>query len=126
MNASSNFNIINSILTALKERNVVKIHTPGVNGEIGGYPYMINGTATAKGYIDESIFSLEEMRRYNRDSIMLDGIDNVENGYLTYTDKLLQTVKNEFAVRLPKSFNLEEANDIAERLINEIIIPSSK
>ena len=39
MNASSNFDIIFSVLTALREEKQVKIHTPGVNGEIGGYSY---------------------------------------------------------------------------------------
>ncbi len=39
MNASSNFNIIYSILDAISnKKKKVKIHTPGVNGEIGGYP----------------------------------------------------------------------------------------
>ena len=32
MNASSNFDIIFSVLTALREEKQVKIHTPGVNG----------------------------------------------------------------------------------------------
>lgn len=61
MNASSNFDIINSILTAILDKKKVKIHTPGVNGEIGGYPFIIDGTGKAQGYIDETVFPLEKM-----------------------------------------------------------------
>lgn len=43
MNASSNFDIINSILDAIMEHKKVIIHSPGVFGEIGGYPVIIDG-----------------------------------------------------------------------------------
>ena len=38
MNASSNFEIIEGILSAIRDRKAVKLHCPGVFGEIGGYP----------------------------------------------------------------------------------------
>lgn len=124
MNASSNFDIINSILTALKERRIVKIHTPGVNGEIGGYPFVIDGRNEACGYIDESVFSLEEMRKANRRSIYLDGIENVADGVLTYTDELVSKVESEFGCAIPKYVNLSNSSDVAFLLINEVINPS--
>lgn len=124
MNASSNFDIINSILTAIREHKLVKIHTPGVNGEIGGYPYIIDGRGKIQAHIDESVFSLEDMRKANRESIYLDGIENVEAGILTYTDELLDKVKKEFNVSIPKQFSLENSADVVEILISEIIMPS--
>lgn len=124
MNASSNFDIINSILTAISERKVVKIHTPGVNGEIGGYPFIIDGTSVVKGYIDESVFSLDEMKKANRESVYLDGIENVENGILTYTDELIGKVKAEFGCDLTKRVDLSMAVDIANFLIKNVIKPS--
>lgn len=122
MNASSNFDIINSILTAIRDHKVMKIHTPGVNGEIGGYPYIIDGRGKIEAHIDESVFSLEDMRKANRESIYLDGIENVENGILIYTDELLDKVKKEFDVDLPKQFSLENSAEVADILINKIII----
>lgn len=124
MNASSNFDIINAILTAIREHKLVKIHTPGVNGEIGGYPYIIDGRGKIQAHIDESVFSLEDMRKANRESIYLDGIENVEDGILTYTDELLDKVKKEFNVSIPKQFSLENSADVVEILISEIIMPS--
>lgn len=121
MNASSNFDIINSILTAIKEKKKIKIHTPGVAGEIGGYPFIIDGAGKAKGYIDECAFLLDEMREANRKSIYLDGIENVENGVLTYTDELLNKVKLEFNETLHKDVNLNESNNTAKFLIDRII-----
>lgn len=124
MNASSNFDIINSILSAIKEKKKIKIHTPGVKGEIGGYPFIIDCTGKAKGYIDESVFSLDEMREANRKSIYLDGIENVENGVLTYTDELRNKVKTEFGVSLQKDIILSDSNNVAHFLIEKIISPN--
>lgn len=124
MNASSNFDIINSILEAIRGHKEVKIHTPGVNGEIGGYPFIINGRDKAEGHIDESVFTLDAMRRANRKSIYLDGIENVDDRGLTYTDELLAKVKNEFGVDLPKTFTLDQSHLVADQLINDIIKPN--
>lgn len=124
MNASSNFDIINSIITALREKKIVKIHTPGVNGEIGGYPFIIDGRNKANCYIDESIFSLDEMREANRASIYLDGIEDVENGILTYTDELIEKVRTEFGCALTKYVNLNKSNEVASLLIDKVINPT--
>jgi len=124
MNASSNFNIINSILDAILNHRRVKIHTPGVFGEIGGYPIFIDGKEDAKAYMDESVFSMKQMRMANRESIYLDGIENVDEQGLSYTDELLDKVKNEFNVILPKTFTIAKSEKVADILINEIINPN--
>lgn len=121
MNASSNFDIINSIITAIDRKTVVRIHTPGVNGEIGGYPFVIDGRGIAKGHIDESVFTLEEMRAANRRSIYLDGIEDVRDGVLVYSDELLAKVKSEFNSDIPKKVRLEDSADVAGKIIDEII-----
>jgi hypothetical protein len=124
MNASSNFNIICSILSAIREKKAVKIHTPGVDGHIGGYPFIIDGTGeVVKGYMATD-FSLEEMERVNRNSIYYDGIENVEDGCLCYTDELLAKVKDHFNVVIPKRVRLSEAETIASILIDKIITPN--
>ena len=124
MNASSNFDIINSILTAILDKKKVKIHTPGVNGEIGGYPFIIDGTGKAQGYIDETVFPLEKMIEANRKSIYLDGVEDVENGVLTYTDELIAKVEAEFNEILPKNICLNNSGDTARFLVNNIISPN--
>lgn len=121
MNASSNFDIINSIITAIDRKTAVRIHTPGVNGEIGGYPFVIDGRGEAKGYIDESVFTLDEMRAANRRSIYLDGIEDVRNGVLVYTDELLEKVRSEFNSEIPKEVRLGDSNDVVGKIIDEII-----
>lgn len=121
MNASSNFDIIYSILAAIREKKAIKIHTPGVEGHIGGYPFIIDGTGMeVKGYIAPN-YSLEEMEKVNRNSIYCDGIENVEEGYLVYTDELLEKVRNKFNVELQKKVSLSETERIAEFLIDRII-----
>ena len=122
MNASSNFDIIFSVLTALREEKQVKIHTPGVNGEIGGYPIIIDGvTATAK--FDESVWTIDQMRKANRESIYCDGVENITDATLVYTDELVAKVKKSFNVDLPKSVKFVDIENVADLIINQIIKP---
>ncbi len=124
MNASSNFDIIYSILSAIREKKAIKIHTPGVDGHIGGYPFIIDGTGEdVKGYMAPN-YSLEEMEQVNRNSIYCDGIENVEEGSLVYTEELLEKVKSRFNVKIPKKVALDDAEGTAQLLINQIILPT--
>ena len=121
MNASSNFDIIMSILEAIRNKTSIKIHAPGIDGYIGGYPYIIDGTGKeVKGYFSPQ-FPLDQMIAVNRKSIYCDGIENVINGNLVYTDELLSKVTQRFGVKLPKVVALSEADKVAELLIKEII-----
>ena len=124
MNASSNFDIIYSILSAIREKKAIKIHTPGVDGHIGGYPFIIDGTGEeVKGYMAPN-YTLGEMEQVNRNSIYCDGIENVEDGCLVYTDELVEKVNSCFAVEIPKMILLKEAEDIALLMIKKIIEPN--
>lgn len=126
MNASSNFDIIYSIISAIRNRTCIKIHTPGVDGNIGGYPFIIDATGQdVKGYIS-TMYPLELMHEVNRRSIYHDGIENVTDGKLIYTDELLEKVKSRFGVELPKEVPIENAEAVADILINKIILPSQK
>ena len=121
MNASSNFDIIYSILSAIREKKTVKIHTPGVDGHIGGYPFVIDASGNdIRGYF-YSGYAIEDMGKVNRRSIYLDGIENVEDGYLIYSDELIDKVKNKFSLTIPKRVHLSEAENVADLLIEGII-----
>ncbi len=125
MNASSNFDIIYSIIYSLRNNQKVKFHSPGVEGEIGGYPYIVDAkeNRNVSGYFDTSVFSFEEMRKANKESIYLDGIENVESSCLFYTDELILKVKEAFQVNLPKKVHINEINEVGDFLINSIIVP---
>lgn len=124
MNASSNFDIIYSILSAIREKKAIKIHTPGVDGHIGGYPFIIDGTGdNVKAYFTPD-YAIEEMEQVNGNSIYCDGIENVECGCLVYTDELIHKVKNCFNVDIPKRVHLNDAEKVAELLIEGIIKPN--
>lgn len=125
MNASSNFNIIESILTALRTETNVKIHTPGVDGEIGGYPVIIDGTTSTASF-DESVWSMEEMRNANLRSIYCDGINNVKEGCLHYTPELVAKAKDKFNVDLPQVVAWDDIETVGQYIIERIIIPFQK
>lgn len=122
MNASSNFEIILGILNAVRNRKSVKLHCPGVFGEIGGYPVIIDGSGdNVTAYIDEEHFDIDSMRKKNRESIYFDGIEKIENGTLYYTDELLKKVKKSFNVNLVKCVKFDEIEQVADFLTHEII-----
>ena len=121
MNASSNYNIISSLIKAIKYNTKVKVHSPGVNGEIGGYPVIIDGSTVVPTAYYDTTFSIDEMRNTNRKSIYCDGIENIENGCLIYTDELVDKVKSVFHCNLPKKVCFDEIDTVAEFLIKNII-----
>ena len=122
MNASSNFEIIQAVLSAVRNGKKVKLHCPGVFGEIGGYPVVIDGSGERiEAAICEDYFDLDMMRKKNRESIYLDGIENVEGGALTYTDELLEKVRKAFGVDLVKSVAFSDIDRVAEFIVKEII-----
>lgn len=122
MNASSNFDIISCILNVCSKKEKIKLHCPGAFGEIGGYPIMLDGTQSeVVANIDESVFDIAKMREANRKSIYLDGIENVENGILYYTDELIDKAYKAFSAKLPKSVKFDEIDEVAAFIISEII-----
>lgn len=122
MNASSNFEIIQGILNAIRRQEKVRLHCPGVFGEIGGYPVIIDGTGQLPAaYIDQEIFRLEEMRRKNRESIYLDGIRDIAGGTLYFTDELIEKVQRAFSVSMMQEVGFEDIEKAAQFLITEII-----
>lgn len=125
MNASSNFYIIYSILTAIRQRKKIKVHSPGVNGEIGGYPYIIDAMGEkVTSYFDTSVFPMSAMREANRKSIYLDGIDRIENGSLYYTEELIKKVSEAFNVDLPRKVDFNSLEEIGQFIIDNIITPN--
>lgn len=123
MNASSNFDIIRSVLQAIRNQVKVKVHSPGVCGEIGGYPYIIDGSNdTVTSYFDTSVFTMEEMREANRRSIYLDGIENVSDGKLYYTPELIKRVWDEFSLDLPAVIGFDSLDSTGRFLIDQIIV----
>jgi len=125
MNASSNFDIISSVLTAIRKNTKVKFFSPGVFGNIGGFPVIVDGTlAEPTCYIDDSVFALDEMITKNKQSLALDGVEDIKDGCLIYTDHLISKVKNVFGVDLPKTVHFDEIDKTADFIIDNIINPA--
>ncbi|MBR2696509.1 MAG: hypothetical protein IKE48_03280 [Parasporobacterium sp.] len=126
MNASSNYQIITAIIDAIRTKENQKVFTPGFDGNIGGYPVLIGyKDGKLEAWIDESVFSFEEMNKADRASIALDGVEDVACGNLIYTDALIEKAKNAFGVTLPKTVAFDEIEKTAKFLIDEIILPQT-
>ena len=124
MNASSNYGIIDAVISAVRTGDDKRIFTPGVFGEIGGYPVVI-GYRDGKldAWIDESVFSYEEMNKADRASMALDGVEDVKDGTLIYTDYLIEKAKKAFGAELPKKVAFDDIEKTAQFIIDEIITP---
>ncbi|WOO35162.1 hypothetical protein R2R35_15305 [Anaerocolumna sp. AGMB13020] len=126
MNASSNYDIIMSIINAVRYKKIINFFSPGVFGEIGGYPVTVDGQEECNIYINTLTFTIDDMRVANKKSMELDGIEDINNGNLVYTDILLDKVKNNFGVELPKVVNYKEIDTVAQLIIDKIIIPNMR
>lgn len=127
MNASSNYRIIDAVITAVRTGEDQKIFTPGVFGNIGGYPVLIGyRDGMLDSWIDESVFSFEEMDRADRASMYLDGVEDIKDGKLYYTDELIEKARKAFSITLPKKVAFEDIDKTAKFIIDEIIIPQTK
>ena len=125
MNASSNFDIINCILRSIRENKKMVFHSPGVFGNIGGFPVIVDGTGDEpKCYIDDTVFGMDEMISKNRQSLALDGVEDVKDGCLIYTDALIAKAEKAFGVTLPKTVHFDEIDSTAEFIIENIINPA--
>lgn len=127
MNASSNYQIISALLRAIRSRECTKLYIPGALGELGGYPVLVDGSQEPITVsIDVSVFTLQEMREKNRQSMALDGIEGIQKDCLIYTDALIEKVRSAFDVLLPKCVRLADADQTADFLIREIILKAGK
>ena len=124
MNASSNYRIISAIISAIRTKKDQKVFSPGVFGNIGGYPVIIGyNDGKISAWIDESTFTFKEMEDANKLSLALDGVDSIDDGSLYYTDDLIEKVSNVFNVKLPKEVKYDDIEKTANLLVEEIINP---
>ncbi|MDR2194757.1 MAG: hypothetical protein LBP19_09915 [Treponema sp.] len=124
MNASSNFDIICSLIKALMNEESRIFHSPGAFGYVGGYPVSIDGIRH-KAYIDESVFKLEDMVVVNKKSIAFDGVESVEHGVLTYTEALREKTRKVFGVELPKQVTFDAIDETTAFIMEKIITPNT-
>ncbi len=125
MNASSNYRIITAVIDAVRTGATQSLSIPGALGNIGGYPVRVGYRRTGMLglWIDESEFTFDEMGKANRQSMYLDGIEDVRDGTLYYTDGLIQKVQQAFGVTLPKTVAYEDTEETAQFIIDGLIIP---
>lgn len=127
MNASSNFDIISCILKAIRENTVTKFYSPGVFGNIGGFPVVVDGTgAEPVCKIDDSVFALDEMIAKNRESLGLDGVEDIKDGCLIYTDALIAKAERLSALRSPRPSISMRSIRRPRLLLITLSIPHSK
>lgn len=127
MNASSNYQIITAVIDAIRTHENQKVFTPGFGGNIGGYPVQVGyKDGQLDAWIDESVFSFEEMNKADRASMALDGVEDVVDGKLIYTDALIEKAKKAFGKELPKTVAFDDIDKTAKWIIDEIILPQTE
>ena len=63
------------------------------------------------------------MNKADRASMDLDGIEDITDGTLIYTDYLIEKAKKAFGVELPKKVAFDDIDKTAKFIIDEIITP---
>ena len=124
MNASSNFEIISKIVKSIRESKSCVLHSPGVGGNLGGYPVVFDATGEK---VDlsycERYFSFADMNAVNRRSFSLDGIEDVRDGALYWTPYLAEKVKRCFDVEIPHEVKYDSIPETADFIIGNVIKP---
>lgn len=96
---------------------VHKIHVPGPLGKIGGYPVLFqNGMLS----IDESCFSLEDMETVNRGSLRCDGIEQIDEDGLHFTEEVILKMKKVFDLDYPRTLALSECEEFATKIAKKL------
>lgn len=127
MNASSNYQIISAVINAIRMGEQQMVFSPGFGGNIGGYPVSIGyKDGKLEAWIDETVFSFEEMNKADRVSMALDGVEDVVDGKLIYTDALIEKAKKSFGKELPKEVKYADIDKTAKWIIDEIILPQTE
>lgn len=96
------------------------MHLPGPNGLVGGYPAKI-----FEDRIDIVLpegLTLEKAIEINAGSLSYDGIEDIKDGKIYFTDDVIDKMKKVFALNYPKSIKVEDceafANEIKKTLEN--------
>ncbi len=127
MNASSNYQIITAVVDAIRTGEQQKVFSPGFDGNIGGYPVKVGyKDGKLNAWIDEDVFSFEEMNKADRASMALDGIEDIIDGNLVYTDALIEKSLKAFGKKLPKIVAYDDIEKTANWIIDEIILPQTE
>ncbi|MCC8024804.1 MAG: hypothetical protein LIP16_05835 [Clostridium sp.] len=94
-----------------------KIHAPGPFGYIGGYPLLFkNGEMK----VDETCFTLDEMRAVNESSLRCDGIDKLDENGIHFTKEAVDKMKAVFGIDYPKTVALEDCERFAAQIAETI------
>ena len=126
MNASSNYQIITSVIDAIRTGEQQKVFSPGFGGNIGGYPVAVGyKDGKLNAWIDESVFSFDEMNKADRASMALDGVEDIVDGKLVYTNALIEKTRKVFGKELPKKVAYDDIDKTAKWIIDEIILPQT-
>lgn len=117
MIASDVSQIIKIMITGSNEL----IHLPGVSGYVGGYPCRWN--KEDQGFCIEPMKGISSLGsiKINQQSIFCDGIEDISEGEVTFSNKVIRQMKNIFNIEYPKTISLEDLEDFAYEIKNSLI-----
>ena len=106
--------ICNIVLT--EDSNTI-IHLPGVSGLVGGYPCYYSKSEGKFKVIFDSPEILRLSRFANHNSLACDGIVDISNGQVTFTNKLVDDMASKLGITYPKIIDgIDEMLEFAEKL----------
>lgn len=109
MIASDMANLVDILVT----NNPKRVHVPGPRGHLGGFPCYYDG--------HEFDWDDEGFDNINKQSLSLDGIENISNGVVTFTDTVIKKMKEVFDIDYPKTLRIEDAEEFAYKIKDAIM-----
>lgn len=111
------------VIKILTGDRTVKIHLPGANGLIGGYPcrlYPLKEREDVEIILPEGM-SLAEAIEINKVSSQYDGVEDISDGVITFMDKDIAKLKEVFDIDYPKSIHIDECYDFAKKIAGKLM-----
>lgn len=110
------------VIKILTGDRAVKIHLPGANGLIGGYPcilYPLKEREDVEIVLPEGM-ELTDAIEINKVSSMYDGVEEINNGIITFMDKDIAKLKEVFDIDYPKSIHIDECFNFAKEIAKKL------
>lgn len=115
-----NLMISADVAQIIRQLNMSKetlIHLPGYMGMPGGYPVQLSATTDR---IDLTGPEIVEAVKINKQSLACDGIEDIRDGVITFTDDAIAKMKSVFNIKYPKTLRVEMCEEFAEDIVEAL------
>lgn len=101
---------------ALTRGQTKLMHIPGSDCSVGGQRCVVVWSDGNMNVIKSSSIPQDKVDELNMKGLQADGIEDVKEGMITFTDESIKKMKEVFGIDYPKTLDLKDAKEFAEKI----------